>query len=259
MKKIFSIFTLLTLLFATSCTKDSKLYSGSAIKHFPETSGTYFVEEGATTPYMLPVGTTISASSDQIMNINIDVDNSTALEGTHFDFVVQSPVLKGGDVLTNIELSGKYDNLDTPQTLKLMVDGDGSMQKDFLLTIQKFCPYIQDDFVGPAVYDGWLGSWGITIDAGSDEFELITNMHGPAGITANEIKMVLNPSDKANFTVTIPKQETFDSAELGLAYGMISMAGTGTFSSCDRVMYIDIEYTVDAGSFGVKPTTITMD
>jgi len=263
MKKIFSIFMMFSLLFSTSCTKDSKIYDGPGIKHFPETSGIYFVEQGSDEVYKLPVGYTIVSSSDVTMGISVDTDTArtTAIEGKHFDFITQNPVLKAGEVITNVEIKGNYDNLDTPKILNLTVDGDGIMQKDFELTIQRFCPYVQDDFVGTAVFkDSFIeASWPISIAKGDNELELVSNIHSPIGIAGNDIIIKLDPSDKSNFTVTIDKQEAFDSSAFGLPYGMISMAGSGTFSACDRTMVINIEYTVAAGSFGTYTATIVMD
>ena len=253
---------MLSLLFTASCTKDSKVYDGPGVKHFPETSGIYFVEQGSDEAYKLPVGYTVVSSSDITMGISINADETTAVEGTDFDFTVQNPVLKSGDVITNVEIKGNYDNLGAPKQLALVVDGNGVMQKDFTLTIQKFCPYVQDDFVGTAVFndpDFIEGAWPISIAKGSSEFELVSNIHSPIGVAGNDIIIKLDPSDKANFTVTIEKQETFDSSAFGLAYGMISMTGSGTFSACDRTMTIDIEYTVAAGSFGTYTSTIVMD
>ena len=256
MKKIFSVFALLSLLFASSCTKDSKKYDGPAIKHFPSTSATYFVEEGSSDPYMLPVGVTASSSSDVTMGVSVVGESSSAIEGTHFDFVVKDPVLKAGEVITNVEIKGNYAKLDGAETLTLMVDGDGSMQKEFWLTIQKFCPYFQDDFVGTSDYsDTWyfdeLANWDVELVAGANENEIIAkNLYDSQGTATGDLLMILVYSDKSNFTVLVPKQEVINTADWGLEYGMLSIGGSGIFSSCDGKRTLDLEYTVAAGSFG---------
>jgi len=253
MRKILSSLALLSLLITASCVKDSKIYDGPAIKHFPEDAGTYFVEENSQEVFVVPVGLTATSGSDVSIEI-VTGEGTDAEEGTHFDFVVKSPTVKAGEVLTNVQLTGNYGNLTDPTTLVLKIDQEGGIRNEFSLTIQKFCPFMQSDFVGTAVYtDMWWNGGAVPVSsaAGTAENEIVVT-----GMYDDPTVIVLDYSDKANFTAGFQKMDT---GWIHPTYGMVRAEGSGTFSACDRTIVLGIEYTVDAGSFGTQPATIVMD
>lgn len=102
MKKLLSIFTIITLLFVfNSCKDEEQMYfEGDSLLHFDKSAQT--APDG---DYMVTYGVTKAVSGDHNVSLVFNQAKSTAILGTDFTIVEGSDVLKGGSARGDFKIN----------------------------------------------------------------------------------------------------------------------------------------------------------
>lgn len=119
-------------------------------------------------------------------------------------------------------------------------------------TIFFSCPFARDEAVG---------NYLITRDDFVTSLDYASLIEAVAGLGDNEVVFldmfkhpeaypVIVDTDPATGVATIAKQDAWECANFGCAFGTGRVEGGGFFFSCTGFLTVNLEHTVDAGSFG---------
>ncbi len=149
MKYIYKILGVLTLaVLSFSCEEEPLIiFNGEAVSHFPVVSGGLAAITDEDT-YELEIGTTTSATATVQLVIS---DNSTAIEGVHFQEFTKTATIADGQFVTSISIVPLVDNLQPGQPVLLVINIAGGaedvegedyegLSKSFVLTLERNCP-----------------------------------------------------------------------------------------------------------------------
>ena len=187
MKNIKNILSLLALIaiMATSCKKVEYQYTydGDNYVQLIDANGTYFVLEGDTVTYSIQFQIIGNApESDVTMPVEFldsaDIDGNiayaTILPGEKGISSAQSITIAAGEYTGSLIISSTYDSLEFSEVDTILIqlnEGDAyvdSTNNIFLLKIQKYYPYNEDEYPGhyTGTYAGYalggFGNWGTT-------------------------------------------------------------------------------------------------
>lgn len=128
MKKIYVLFIALSALLLTGCENDPITYSGPDFVSFSEATISKAVRAGEDGIVTVGIGCANKSSEARTFTVSVDAANTTAVEGTDFEFVSKSVTIPAGEYVGKIQIKGNYDNL-TPEgvVLTLKLDADASM------------------------------------------------------------------------------------------------------------------------------------
>ncbi len=281
MKNIKNILTLLALivLIATSCKKYEYQYTydGDNYVQFLNSSGTYFVLEGDTITFSVQfqiIGDVADADITMPVEfldsaeIDGNIVKSTIVPGEKGVTAEQSVTISAGDFTGALTVSGTYDSLEFGEIDSILIQlNDGTVASDsynniYILKIQKYYPYLQEEF--PGDYQGdYLGyilgatvpaSPGLTIEAGEDYYDLVitsgfyqeqidawgeTWTDGPYSITIH-----MNDEDATNFVVEIPSVQYIGTTNDEWDYWAQPYPAPGSFNAAskelDIVFYVSV-------------------
>lgn len=181
-KNIFALLALITLI-ATSCKKYEYQYTydGDNYVQLIDGSGTYFVLEGDTITYSIEFQIIGDAPASDITmpvvfldsaEINGSMVKSTIVPGEKGISAETSVTISAGDFTGSLTVSGTYDSLQFSEVDTILVQlTDGTVKADsyndiFLLKVQKYYPYIPEEYPGhyAGMYTGnalgGFGNWG---------------------------------------------------------------------------------------------------
>ncbi|UOU99023.1 hypothetical protein MUU74_03495 [Chryseobacterium daecheongense] len=263
MKNMLKYLMFFAVLFSVfSCTDDelpNPEYDKGSYLNFAKNEGTAGVLVGANHfDYVIDYETIAAVSGSHDVKLVFDAANSTAVEGTDFQ------IINATDNLASGENTGKF-------TVRVLESGmtpiakvakfklqsatipNSNFRQDFTLSMSLVCNAAT--FVGMFdVNNGLFGSWsGQSIVQGPDPNTLLLKDYIEVGY---DIKLTYDPNS-GNITFT-PQQTGY----LHPSYGMISMkmAVSGAASKvdfCARKVTLNVNYYVNAGSFGDKVDTLT--
>ncbi len=128
MKKIYVLFIALSALLLTGCENDPITYNGPDFVSFSEKTISKVVRAGEDGIVTVEIGCANKSSEARTFTVSVDAANTTAVEGTDFEFVSKSVTIPAGEYVGKIQIKGNYDNL-TPAgvVLTLKLDADASM------------------------------------------------------------------------------------------------------------------------------------
>ena len=177
MKNIFKIligtFVIGSLAFLYSCEDEDKgFYDGPELASFTNgTTASYFVQETGDTGFEIQVGFTTVSNTARTVNFTISGD---ATEGEQYSLSSTSITVPAGSTVGTITVNGIYAGF-TGQvdTLNIALTGDNAAQFDstFSLIMQRYCPFLVDDFIGDwtayevSDYDGEYPPYTVTFAA----------------------------------------------------------------------------------------------
>jgi hypothetical protein len=231
--------------------KDAKAapeYSEFTLSTF---TGSYFIENSATSEYKIPVGFTTVSTADR--TIQFSFTSNSAVQGTQYT-APASMTIKAGKALDTLRIKGLFAGYATPgrkDTVVIKISGGsapGFAGKDSVrLIMQKYCPVFQADITG------LFNNTREYTSAGAFSYgpytTAVSNFTSTGATTAtvqfenlyddgwNNINATLDWTSPANFTVTIASQAT------GTGKNVRTTAGkTNTFSSCDQTynFFVDL-------------------
>lgn len=131
MKNIYILFIALSALFLTGCENDTITYSGPDFVSFSEATISKAIRADEDGVVSIEIGCAGKSNEARTFTVAVDAANTTAVEGTDFDFVSKTVTIPAGEYVGKLQIKGNYDNL-TPEgvtlTLKLNVD-EGMIQE----------------------------------------------------------------------------------------------------------------------------------
>jgi hypothetical protein len=242
---------------------------------------TFYILEEGTQIYKLRLVSPVATEQDR--NIDFSVTSNTAQKGVHYDYPSSTAVIKAGDYHTDIAIEGIYSGYADGHvdTLHIAINNEkaAAFKNNCSLILRKYCPVVLDDLYGVYLADG------DRIFSGSEPYE-IEVMANPNGgdtlvlrnfwriyelgqqyptVNAQDVKIVLDYSDPANFTAVFPTtdQNMFlyisppFSQNIGQAFARQS--GTkGTFSSCDKTITLQYDVRLEGGYYFVLDAITNM-
>lgn len=258
MKKLINIISyalvLGTILLVSSCKELDFTYSGPSLVSFAEgTSSTYYVQDNANTVDTVFVGVTSITGTDRIVQFSVD-PASTAVPGTHYNLAGNTVVIPANQSRGAIIVNGIYDGFaDESRSLILNIEGGDVEIANFdtthNLSMLAFCSFDINDFVGTwdvvdqSVYEDDPYIYQLTTEIYEDNTLLVT------GLWEEDIPVLieLDGSDPGNFMAIIPEQYYASHPDYGDM--TIEQVTTGTFSSCEYIIWTSYMIYVDAGFF----------
>lgn len=128
MKKIYVLFIALSAFLLTGCENDPITYNGPDFVSFSEKTISKVVRAGEDGIVTVEIGCANKSSEARTFTVSVDAANTTAVEGTDFEFISKSVTIPAGEYAGKIQIKGNYENL-TPEivTLTLKLDADASM------------------------------------------------------------------------------------------------------------------------------------
>ncbi len=232
-----------------SCKKESLQYDGPVLAHFSSEKGAYFVDE-AGEEFSIPVGIT-KPSGDVTVTIKVNTDKSTAVEGEDFTIETKEITIKAGEVLSDLIIKGNFENLDEPKKIVLEIessDNTAQYNQTYTLSIQRFCPFVRDDFIGVYLFESewWEDSYEVEAIADPEDENAIIflDLYEPGF----NIKVVFNASDKSSFVTSVAKQDAWIYPGLGTIF---LAGGSGKFSACDKTLSYETKHGLPDGRFFV--------
>lgn len=191
MKKLYILAaTLILLTTFTGCEKnDLPTYSGGIFAQFAETSGKFAVKENGEKVYEITVGTTLPATTDLTLTIDVDTDKSTAVEGRDFRLLTPVVTIPAGKMTATVQIEGIYANLPTEGVNLVLVvqaaDGliNPNLGNSYTLVLSQLYDLSIEKLVGSYTQkgydpDGKMMQSEVTIRKISDTEIEITNFGG---------------------------------------------------------------------------------
>lgn len=138
MKNIYILFIALSALFLTGCENDTITYSGPDFVSFSEATISKAIRAGEDGVVSIEIGCAGKSNEARTFTVAVDAANTTAVEGTDFDFVSKTVTIPAGEYVGKLQIKGNYDNL-TPEgvTLTLKLNADEAMIQEGTTTVCK--------------------------------------------------------------------------------------------------------------------------
>ena len=262
-KIIHSLLTAGLFLLVISCKKeiDGEKITPPAFAEFGTSNltGSYFITSSPGSAYKIPVGITNVSSSDRTIQLNF-TSPTGAVNGTHY-LAPTSILIPAGKALDSLVVKGIFASYPAGRkdTLKVSIAaGDvpaNGYNNVYTLVMQKYCDVSLADLAGD--YDNTRE----TNSTGGSPYGPYTvtlkNMQNLTATTGkclvenlwdsglDDIEMLFNWTDPANFTVSIPQQYTGLDYDIGQPLDVRTSPGQpNTFSSCDQAISLTVDFIV---------------
>lgn len=243
MKKIFLFtLTIISVLAFNSCEEQNVTpVTDINLVSFEDTP-TVIVEQDGSTEVEVHVYTSQVFGSDRTFNVEVD-QNATTTDAANYsvpETVTVPANSNSGSLTVDIIDNGLGIDVET-LVFKISNSDDIIVGNEAKLTIQLFCPFNIDDFVGTYTYTSEMfgDSWPVEVEKVDDNTLVVRDIIEEG----KDLQIVL---DEASLSASVSKQEVWTHAD----YGVASFEGTGSFSPCTYKIELDLELTVSAGSFG---------
>jgi len=206
-------------------------------------------------------------------------DVELTVDGTEFANGKASVELSSTEIATMFNLPGGYAYLDGGDNFVFtakarLLDGriidaansapsitggnNASFTTQFVVFVA--CPFSVEEAIG--TYTITRDDAEVSLDPSDTQVEVIAGTAPNTVILKDlfgypqkyDVVVVINP---ANGAATIAKQKAWDSDALLGQFGEASVAGGGFFFSCTGFLTVDLEHTVDLGSFGTYKLELT--
>lgn len=248
-----------TILMTTSCKKNNYSVDLDEVKQAPlapefvprdnKLRVEYFVTS-SNTPYKIPVGVTNVSNENRTISLTYSARNAT--QGTQFNGPA-SITIPAGKAIDTLSFQGLFSGFPAGRkdTVKIKFSGIRGVdtRDSFELIMQRYCDVIlsqlageypnSNEFTGSGAFSYGPYTTGVDnlVATGPTKAEgFFVNLYDEGW---NDIKFVMDWSNPANFTITIPDQPTGKST--GVVRVKSSSGRTNTFSSCDQTFSISLD------------------
>jgi len=179
-----TILTLTLLAGFTGCEEEYTVYDGPLYIMFADTLSVVGVEN-SNTYHDIHIGATKASDKDRTFAVEVIEQESSAIEGRHYEIESNTVTIKAGELATNVRIRGIYENLAVDVenlpvlTLRLITPDEthcNLYEKDGLETkvmLQKICPFDVNAFTGYAMVTStflynYVGSYNRLIETSVD-------------------------------------------------------------------------------------------
>lgn len=245
----------LSALLVTACEQYKvDVYEGPNEAYFLETSGSIIVDE-ANPVTSIEIGTSAIENSDRSYLIEVDTEQSTAIEGADFELVSNTITIPANESIGTFEVRGLYNGVSPDgrtAVFRINATGEGIAEYKnlYALDLFKFCSFERDAFVGNyTIYENSsvFGPYNYPVSTMPGEDENSIYVDGLWTLAGIPIKVVFNSRASS---CNIPEQPVFVHETYGQAY--IRSLEDGTINSCKGSIE-GLQYTVyvEAGYFDI--------
>ena len=223
MKRLITIFAAgMAAAAISSCNEAHTTYSGAEYVMFADTLSTHAIVQDQEAYFPIPVASTIACDYDRTFAVEIIDEGSNAIEGYHYKLKSNTFTIKAGERASQIEVHGIYDNIKETDSLgfrlKLVMPEQLCWEHygdETKVTFSKSCPFHIEDFVSPCLvtstflisYPGDNTSMQRLIRSELSETEENTVILKDFLFEGYDIRLTFDPSDPANPTVSVPKDQ----------------------------------------------------
>lgn len=226
--------------------------------------GKYFITNSASSAFKIPIGITNVTNSDRTIQLNISSPTG-AQSGVQYT-APSSIVIPAGKAADSLIVKGLFAGYPTGRrdTLRIAISGGDALvntyNNTYDLVMQKYC-----DVSITALQGNYTKTTQATPTGGSAAGPytvVLTNMQSLSATTArgvlqgleltnyglplDDIQIVLDWTDPANFTVTMAQQYTGWDYDVNQPIDIRSSPGqANTFSSCDQSLSLTVDYIVN--------------
>ena len=259
-RKATSWLFIVSVFFAFSCKKNNYSVDLDEVKQAPTAAQfvvldnklrvDYFVRN-VSDPFKIPVGFTNVANEDR--TINLVYSSTNAAQGVQFNGP-SSVVIPAGKVVDTFSFKGIFSGYPSGRrdTIKIKFSGvPGVDRRDsFELVLQRYCDVDISALVGEYAntnefsatnvfqYGPYVTAVDNLVATGPTKAEgFFVNLYDEGW---SDIKFIMDWSNPASFTITIPEQST-GSASSAVKFVRSTPGRTNTFSSCDGTFSISID------------------
>ena len=158
-----SVISLVMLIGFTSCEEERTVYSGSQYIMFSDTLTVLGVEDKEEY-FDIHVSGTKPMSKDQTLAVEVIEQESSAIEGVHYELESNTVVIKAGELTTSVRIRGYYENLtleEVPEIKLRLISPEEThwdlyegMGLETKVMLQKIYPFDINNFTGYA----WITS-----------------------------------------------------------------------------------------------------
>jgi hypothetical protein len=249
-----------TILMTTSCKKNNYSVDLDDVKQAPlaaefipsdnKLQVEYFVTS-SNNPYKIPIGVTNVSNEDRIISLSYSSRNATSGAQFNGPASITIPAGKAIDTLTFRGLFTGYP-AGRKDTVKIKFSGISGVDRrdSFELIMQRYCDVVLSQLSGEYANSNEYTSAGAfsygpystavdnLVSTGPTKAEgFFVNLYDYGW---NDIKFVMDWTNPANFTITIPVQPTGNPGS-GVAQVRSSSGRVNTFSSCDQTFTISLD------------------
>jgi hypothetical protein len=251
---------LATILMTSSCKKNNYSVDLDDVKQAPLAAEfvpqdsklrvDYFVT-ASNNPYKIPVGITNVSNEDR--TISLSYSSRNAAEGAQYNGPT-SITIPAGKAIDTLYFKGIFTGYPAGRkdTVKIKFSGTPGVDRrdSFELIMQRYCDVVltaltgnynnTNEFTssGAFSYGPYVTAVENLVSTGPTKAEgFFVNLYDYGW---NDIKFVMDWTNPANFTITIPDQQT-GSPSSGVARVRSSSGRTNTFSSCDQTFSISLD------------------
>ena len=274
MKKIFigTMAAIAAMTVFSGCEEKRVTYAGPNYLMFSDTLYQCPVRETGEV-FDVPVSATRTADYDRTLAVEIIDKESNAVEGKHYELLSNTVTIKAGELATNVQVKGFYENISNTDSLgfalRLVIpeadewDLYGTEAK---VVLQKVCPFDINSFTGYCTVtstffssDNWTGTQTMRlIETEVDPEEENTIILHDLYYDGYDVKLKFDTEDDMEPLVEMEEQKLASTADafLGNIHGngdlMISQptAYTSYFSTCESfvLQYVTLNVYDDDGS-----------
>ena len=244
MKKLFSIFTILSLtFFINSCGKSDELsFNGDSLLLFtaPQNSdNATVIKGGANTTYNVKFGVLKQVASDSDVTLVVDNTKSTAKEGIDYTIASKTVTLKAGTstgIIPITLLPGNAILAGKSIVFSLVSNSlkNAGFNQNFTLNVALACPFVNTNFSGnyKVVTDTWqdyaIGDI-VPVTAGTAANQVFVRAtNDPYVLNGASAYMILTVAADGTFTVVSNTNFVYSAAN----GGPLAVTGSGTVDKC---------------------------
>lgn len=258
MKRISILPLILLVAMSTACQQDNVRSLGREYIMFQDTLSLHAVVEDQES-FTVPVTSTVACDYDRTIAVEIIDSDSDAIEGRDYRLASNTIVIPAGELRTDVVVYPDYDRFEIndtisfklklvmPEQLRMDMYGDETKVSMF-----RVCPFDINSFTGWCVVtstflytypglDNTDGSYQRLIRTTLDETAENTVILHDWLFDGYDVKIVFDPSDPLNQTVSLPEDQLITNEEFVFGQingdnrilGMTSPAYVSYFNSCE--------------------------
>ena len=216
----------------TSCEEEHTTYDGPLYIMFADTLSVLGVENSGDY-FDVYISATKAADKDRTLAVEVIEQESSAIEGVHYEIASNTVTLKAGELSTSVRIRGIYENLtiDEVPTLKLRLIAPEETQWDLYegletkVMLQKICPFDINTFTGYAMLTStylynYVGSYNRLIKTSVDPEDSTTVILHDCFYDGYDIKIRFTTDDPLNPLIEMDDQPMATTGEaFGTVYG----------------------------------------